>query len=43
MKTSHRHRRADNGQITTKKYADAHPTTTVKETIKRKIAHPSKK
>lgn len=31
-KTSYR--RADNGQYTTKKYAEKHPNTTVKETDK---------
>ncbi len=29
-----RHRRADTGEYTTKKYADKHPKTTVKETDK---------
>ena len=29
------HRRADNGQYTTKKYADQHPRTTIKETRRR--------
>jgi len=31
-KTQTAHRRADNGQYTTKKYADKHPKTTVRET-----------
>ena len=29
------HRRADNGQYTTKKYADQHPKTTIKEIRRR--------
>ncbi|MBB6001431.1 hypothetical protein HNP25_000070 [Arcicella rosea] len=29
------YRRADNGQYTTKKYAENHPKTTVKETDKK--------
>ncbi len=33
-KTITRHRRADTGRYTTKKYADKHPKTTVKETDK---------
>lgn len=31
-----KYRRADTGQYTTKKYADKHPKTTVKETDKKK-------
>lgn len=34
--TTTRHRRADNGRYTTKRYADKHPRTTVKETDRKK-------
>lgn len=37
------YRRADSGQYTTKKYADKHPNTTVKETDKKSTPSSPKK
>lgn len=37
IKKKHNYRRADNGQYTTKKYADKHPRTTVRETVKQVV------
>jgi len=38
-----KYRRADNGEYTTKKYAERNPETTVKETDKRAPRHKRKK
>lgn len=38
-----KYRRADNGEYTTKRYAEKNPETTVKETDKRSLRHKRKK
>jgi hypothetical protein len=35
MANKSRYRRADTGEFVTKKYAETHPKTTVKETVKK--------
>lgn len=42
LKKIERFRDAESGRYTTKKYADKHPKTTVKETDKIKVKKPNK-
>jgi len=43
IKKKSRYRRADNGEYTTRKFAEKNPSTTVKESDKPAIRHKSKK
>lgn len=43
IKKKSRYRRADNGEYTTRKFAERNPSTTVKEADKQAIRHKRKK
>jgi len=43
IKKKNRYRRADNGEYTTRKFAERHPSTTVKETDKQSTRHKRKR